>query len=124
RLPRSEVIRILKGTLIASAGLFLFLVGVGVGYLPFGRAIGEAIGSLPRATVLPLVGLLLGFATAWGEPAVRILSDQVESASGGSIPRGLVLWAICLGVAVAVAVGLLRIGYGLPLLYLVVPGYL
>jgi hypothetical protein len=124
RLPRSEVARVLKGTLIASAGLFLFLVGVGVGYLPFGTAIGEAIGSLPRATLLPLVGLLLGFATAWGEPAVRILADQVESASGGSIPRPLVLWAICVGVSLAVAAGLIRIGYGLPLIYFVLPGYL
>ena len=30
---------------------------------------------------------------------------------------------MCAGVAVAVAVALLRIGYGIPLLYLIVPGY-
>ena len=30
KLPRREVSRILTGTLVASAGLFLFLLGVGI----------------------------------------------------------------------------------------------
>jgi hypothetical protein len=104
-------------------GLFLFLVGVGIGFLPFGRAIGAAIGSLPQRWPLVVFGLVLGFVTTWGEPAVRILADQVEEASSGSIRRSIVLWAVCLGVALAVGVGMLRIGYGVPLLYLVLPGY-
>ena len=123
RLPRREVSRILTGTLMASAGLFLFLVGVGIGFLPFGRAIGEAVGSLPQKWLFAPFGMVLGFVTTWGEPAVRILADQVEEASTGSIRRSLVLWAICLGVALAVGVGMLRIAYGIPLLYLLVPGY-
>jgi hypothetical protein len=122
-LPRREVSRILTGTLMASAGLFLFLMGVSIGFLPFGRAIGEAIGSLPHKWLLAPLGMVLGFVTTWGEPAVRILADQVEDASTGSIRRSLVLWAVCLGVAVAVGIGMLRIGYGIPLLFIVVPGY-
>jgi hypothetical protein len=69
-------------------------------------------------------GLLLGFLTTWGEPAVRILADQVETASNGSIRRSVVLHATCLGVAAAVAVAMMRVSYGIPLLYLLVPGYL
>lgn len=122
-LPRREVSRILTGTLMASAGLFLFLVGVGVGFLPFGRAIGEAVGALSPKWLLAPFGIVLGFVTTWGEPAVRILADQVEDASTGSIRRSLVLWAVCAGVALAVGVGMLRIGYGIPLLYLLAPGY-
>jgi hypothetical protein len=123
KLPRREVSRILTGTIIASAGLFLFLLGVGIGFLPFGRAIGEAVGALPQKWLLVPFGLVLGFVTTWGEPSVRILADQVEDASTGSIPRSVVLWTICLGVAVAVAIGLLRVAFGIPLLYLLVPGY-
>lgn len=123
KLPKREVSRILTGTMVASVGLFLFLVGVGIGFLPFGRAIGAAIGSLPQRWPLVVFGLVLGFVTTWGEPAVRILADQVEEASSGSIRRSIVLWAVCLGVALAVGVGMLRIGYGVPLLYLVLPGY-
>jgi hypothetical protein len=112
RLPRRYVASILKGTLVASMGLLLFLQGVHVGLLPYGRAIGEALGALPQKWLLFPFGFLLGFLTTWGEPSVRILSDQVEKASSG-----------CLGVALIVGLGVLRIGYEIPLLYIVIPGY-
>lgn len=124
RLPRREIARIAKGTALAAAGLFLFLLGVHIGFLPFGRAIGESVGAAPLAWLLAPFGAVIGFVTTWGEPAVRILADQVDDASTGSIRRSLVVWTISLGVAVAVAVGMLRIGYGIPLLYLLLPGYL
>jgi hypothetical protein len=123
RLPRREVLRILTGTLVAAAGLFLFLLGVGIGFLPFGRAIGEAAGSLPERWLLLPFGAALGFVTAWSEPAVRILADQVEEASTGSIRVPVVVAAISLGAAVATALGMFRIGFGIPLLWLIVPGY-
>ena len=123
KLPRREMKRIAVGTVVASAGLLLFLLGVGMAFLPFGQAVGEALGALePQWLLLPF-GAVLGFVTTWGEPAVRILANEVEEASAGSIPRPLVLYAICGGVAVAVAVGLLRIAYEIPLLYVVAPGY-
>lgn len=123
-LPAREVARVLTGTLIASVGLFLFLLGVGIGFLPFGRAVGEAVGSLPAPWMLLPFGMLLGFVTTWGEPSVRILADQVEEASTGSIPRTLVVVTVSTGVAVAVGVGLLRIAHGIALPWIVVPGYL
>jgi len=123
RLPRAEVIRIVLGTLLASMGLFLFLLGVGIGFMPFGRAIGEAVGSLSQKWLVVVFGLILGFVTTWGEPAVRILADQVEEASAGAIRQRLVMIAICTGVAVAVGLGLFRISHGIPLVWLLVPGY-
>jgi len=123
RLPAREVMRILMGTLVASVGLFLFLAGVGMGLLPFGKAIGVAIGSGSQKWLLVPTGILLGFVTAWGEPSVRILAEQVEDASVGSIRKSLVLWAICIGVATATGVGMLRIAHEIPLLYLLAPGY-
>lgn len=124
RLPRRQVADILKGTAIAAVGLFLFLLGIGIGFLPFGRAVGEALAKLDQTWLFVLFGLLLGFLTTWGEPAVRILADQVEDASNGSIRGRLVLFAICIGVALWVGLGMLRIAYGIPLQYLIVPGYL
>jgi uncharacterized transporter YbjL len=67
--------------------------------------------------------MLIGFITAWSEPAVRILADQVDEASNGSIRRTLVLFAVCLGVSASSGLGLIRIGYEVPLLSLLVPGY-
>jgi hypothetical protein len=123
KLPAREVSRIVTGTVTASAGLFLFLLGVNVGLLPFGRAIGEALGSLEHRWLPAVFGIVLGFVTTWGEPSVRILADQVEDASTGSIRGPVVLWAVCVGVALAVGLGMLRIGYGIPLLYILAPGY-
>lgn len=124
KLRRVYVINILKGTMLASIGLVLFLQGVHIGLLPFGRVIGTALAALPNKWTLLPFGIVLGFLTTWGEPAVRILSDQVEEASGGSIRQQTVLYSICCGVALAVATGMLRIIYGIPLLYIVIPGYL
>ena len=123
RLPRRSVLDIMIGTLIAGAGLFLFLLGVEIVLMPVGRAVGEALGALPYKWLLAPIGLFLGFVTTWSEPAVRIFADQVEDASSGSISATTVLYTICIGVAASVALGLLRIAYGLPLLYLVAPGY-
>ncbi|HPI58142.1 MAG TPA: DUF1538 domain-containing protein [Syntrophales bacterium] len=123
KLPRSYVSGILKGTVLASCGLLLFLQGVNIGFLPFGRAIGEALGTMPQKWLLIPFGLLLGFLTTWGEPSVRVLADQVEEASSGSIRQTAVLYAICAGVSLFVGIGMLRIGYGIPLLYILIPGY-
>ncbi|GAB3647805.1 DUF1538 domain-containing protein [Ramlibacter alkalitolerans] len=123
RMPAREVRRILLGTVLAALGLFLFLLGVGLAFLPFGRITGEALGALPQQWLVVPLGVLLGFVTTWGEPAVRILADQVEEASGGSIRRSLVLVTVCVGVALAVGLGLFRIDHEIPLLVLLVPGY-
>jgi hypothetical protein len=122
-LPRRDVRNILTGTALAAAGLFLFLLGVTIGFIPFGRAVGEALGSISQKWLLLPAGLLLGFVTTWGEPAVRILADQVDDASNSSIGRSLVLYTICIGVAISGGLGLLRIGYEISLLHLLVPGY-
>jgi hypothetical protein len=123
KLPAAEISRILIGTLMAAAGLFLFLTGVALAFLPFGSLIGRAIAALPHPSLVLLLGLALGFATAWSEPAVRILADEVEEASSGSIHHDLVVLTICVGVAVSVAVGLLRVAYEVPIAYILVPGY-
>ena len=123
RLPAREVARILMGTVLAAVGLFLFLLGVSMAFLPFGRLTGEALGALPQRWLVVSVGALLGFVTTLGEPAVRILASQVEEASGGAIRGSVVVLTVCTGVAIAVGVGMFRIDHEIPLLYLLVPGY-
>lgn len=123
QLPVREVKRVLAGTLVAAVGLFLFLLGVSIAFLPFGRTIGESLGALPQPWLTVAFGVVLGFVTTWGEPAVRILAGQVEKATSGSIHQGMVLLAVCGGVAAAVGSGLLRIIWGIPLLWLLAPGY-
>jgi len=123
KLPTSYVFNLLKGTLISAVGLWLFLLGVQIGFLPYGQAIGEALGAFTQKWLVIPFGFLLGFITTWSEPAVRILCDQVEEASGASISKRAVLYAICIGVAFFVALGMARVAYRIPLLYILIPGY-
>jgi hypothetical protein len=124
KLPRRHFRDILLGTALAAIGLFLFLLGVTIGLLPVGRAVGEALGANASAGSLVIAGLFLGFVTTWSEPSVHILADQVEAASNGAIRSSMVLSVVCVGVSVAVGVGMLRIAYAIPILHLLVPGYL
>jgi hypothetical protein len=123
QLPVREVSRMLAGAALAALGLFLFLLGVGIAFLPFGRIAGEALGALPVKWPLVAAGVALGFVTARAEPAVGILAGEVERATGGSIRRPLVLAAICVGVAALVGVGMARIAGDFPLRYVLLPGY-
>jgi hypothetical protein len=123
KLPTSYVINLLKGTLLSTGGLILFFLGIQIGFLPYGQAIGEALGEFTYKWLAIPLGFLLGFITTWSEPAVRILCGQVEEASAGSIRKQTVLYAICAGVAFFVALGMARIIYSIPILYILIPGY-
>ena len=124
KLPRSYVLNLLKGSALAIVGLALFLQGVSTGFFPAGQSMGEILGTIRAQWLLVPFGLMMGFLATWGEPAVRILSNQIEEASGGSIQKNLVIYAISGGVAVFVALGMARMVYGIPLLRIIIPGYL
>lgn len=124
KLPRKYVFNLLKGTLIAMIGFIIFLEGVHIGFLPAGEAIGAALGKIACKWALIPIGFFMGFLTTWTEPAVRILCDQIEDASAGSLSKSVILLTICLGVAIAIALGMAKIIYGIPLQYIIVPCYL
>lgn len=123
RLPRQAVVNMAKGVLLAFAGLALFLQGVKVGFLPVGSQIGQVLGHMEAKWLLVPIGFCLGFAATFAEPAVRILGHEVEIASSGALKARLIIIVLSLGVAVFVALGMVRLLAGLPLPYIVIPGY-
>ncbi len=124
KLPKKMLLSLLQGVLFAFAGLALFLQGVHVGFLPVGNEMGAIIGALPNRWILIPLGFLLGFVATMAEPAVRILSDQVEKSSSGSIRSNTILYTLCLAVGIFIALGMTRIVYGIPFYYIIIPGYL
>jgi len=124
KLPARYVFSLLKGMLLALVGLALFLQGVRIGFMPVGRAMGDALGSIEHKWLLIPLGFFMGFLATFSEPAVRILSNQVEESSSGSIRKWLVLCTISAGVAILMALGVARMLYGIPFLYIIIPGYL
>lgn len=116
--------RILKGLLYTYLGLTLFLVGVNAGFMEVGRIMGRGIAELDQAWVLPLVGFILGMVVVLAEPAVYVLTEQVEEVTAGHIRRKIILAALSLGIAFAVSMSMLRIMIpGLKLWHFLLPGF-
>jgi hypothetical protein len=124
KLPLKYVLNMIKGLGLTMAGLALFLQGVQVGFMPVGTQMGEILGAMPHKWLLMPIGFLLGLVATVAEPAVRILSYEVEKASAGSIRENVILVTLSLGVALFVALGMAKIIYGVPIHYIIVPGYL
>jgi hypothetical protein len=123
KLPMKKVKDILVGLLLTFLGLSLFLQGVHVGFLPVGREIGDIVGTWSHQWILIPVGFLLGFVATFAEPAVRVLNVEVDKVTSGYIPEKLMLYTLSIGVAISIALAMARIIYGIPLWYLIGPGY-
>jgi len=128
-MPSHQISRILIGLVYSYIGLVIFLVGVNGGFMAAGYRIGELLGALAVGnggwwTVLLVgTGLLIGAVVVCAEPAVWVLTDQVESISGGTIRRKVLLVFLSAGVAVSVGVAMIRAVLGFNLMYILVPGY-
>ena len=123
RFHRHQIQRIVVGFAYTFVGLILFLTGVNVGFMPAGRMIGETMagGDIPWSLVL--VALVVGFFIVRAEPAVQIMTKQVEDVSNGSITQKAMLNALSFGIALAMGLSMLRILTGLPILVILVPCY-
>lgn len=124
RLPKKEVVKILKGFALTFLGLILFLQGVFIGFMPVGKFLGETLGAKSYNWILIPIGFILGFVVTFAEPAVRILNTEVEKVTSGYINSKIMLYTLSFGVAISVALSMLRIITGISLWYFIVPGYI
>lgn len=119
-----QMIRISLGLLYAYVGLVLFLTGVNVGFMPAGQLIGSAMAGSSRPWLLVPIGMLIGYYIVKAEPAVQVLTRQVEEISNGSISQRSIQMGLSFGVALSVGLAMLRILTGISILWFLVPGYL
>lgn len=124
RFRGRKLLKIAGGLLYTYTGLVLFLTGVNVGFMPAGQFLGAAIGARDDNYLLIPIGMLMGYFIVAAEPAVHVLTRQVEEVSNGSITAGSMKTGLSIGVAVSVGISILRILTGIPILYFLVPGYL
>ncbi len=121
---RRATIRMIEGLIYAAIGLMLFLVGVNGAFMPVGAKIGSMIGASPvRWTLIP-IGFVLGAVVVLAEPSVWVLTDQVREVSGGSIRKSVIMLFFSIGVSISLALAMTRVITGLPLIYILIPGYL
>lgn len=124
KLPKKTFTRIMKGLLYTFIGFVLFLAGVNAGFMEAGSAIGHAAASSAQPWYVIPIGFILGFAVIFAEPAVYVLNEQIEDVTSGHIKRSMILYALSIGVAIAVTLSMLRILVpSIQLWHYLLPGY-
>jgi len=124
RMPKKHYHNILKGFIFAFLGLVFFLQGVHIGFMPIGEYMGKVIGSTNYSWILVPIGFVLGLVITLAEPGVKVLNIEVEKFSAGSINKKIMLSFLSIGVAISVALSMLKIATGISLWYFIVPGYI
>lgn len=123
RLARNQIIRIIIGALYTYVGLVLFLTGASCGFMQMGYEMGRTISTGPLPFIIVPLGAIVGYFTVKAEPAVAVLEKQVEEVTSGTISRKALGGALSAGVAISVAVSMLRALTGIPLSFVLIPCY-
>ncbi len=124
RFHKHQILRIVLGLIYTYGGLVMFLTGVNVGFMPAGQYIGQTIGAGSQRFLLIPIGMLIGYFIVKAEPAVRVLTKQVEEITNGSITQHSIEVALSVGIALSVGLAMLRILTGLNIMVFLIPGYL
>lgn len=124
KVSRNHTRSVLIGLIYTFLGLTLFLLGVNTGFMEAGRILGFGIASMEQWWLLPAIGFLLGTVVVLAEPAVYVLTEQVEQVTSGHIKKKNILVTLSIGIAFAVTMSMLRIILpGLKLWHFLLPGF-
>lgn len=128
------------GIFLCVLGMIVFNLGLSYGLAKLG---GQSGGLVPGAftqieavedSPLYMLGLglfialgfawLLGFGATLAEPALNALGLTVENLTNGSFKKQTLMYAVSLGVAFGISLGVAKIIFNIPIAYLLIPGYL
>ncbi len=124
RYQRRQLKRIAVGLVYTYAGLVLFLCGVNVGFAPVGSFLGKELASLVFNWILIPIGMLIGYYIVKAEPAIQVLNHQVENVTDGAVSVKAMNRCMSIGVAISVGLAMMRVLTGLPIGWIIIPGYL
>ena len=117
--------KVLKGMIYTHVGLVVFLMGVNGGFMDVGIAVGYKLAAAETRNLLIVVGFVLGFVTILAEPAVYVLTRQIEDVTSGYVKKRDVTLALSIGVGFSVALSTIRIIVPeVQLWHYLLPGYL
>ncbi len=124
KIEAKRILSIIGGLLLTLTGLVLFLTGVNSGFLEMGRIIGMQIADFDQRLLI-VVGFFLGMIVVLMEPAVHVLGEQIEEVTAGHIPVRLIRITLSAGVAIAIALSMVRIVFpSVHLWYFLIPGFI
>ncbi|MBQ7977249.1 MAG: DUF1538 domain-containing protein [Clostridia bacterium] len=124
KLPKKQVFGIIVGIVFVFVGITLFFTGVNVGFLPVGTEIGSSLAGGENSWLLLPIACVIGLVIVLAEPAVHVLTKQVEKMTEGKISSKTILWCMCIGVAISLGFSALRVLFEIPIWYILVPAYI
>ena len=124
RYTRRQKLRVAFGFIYTYLGLVLFLCGVNVGFAPVGTMIGKELAATDTKWLLVPIGMLIGYFVVKAEPAIQILNHQVQAVTNGAVSAKAMNLCLSIGVAVSLGLSMLRILANIPIIYIVLPGYI
>ena len=74
-----------------------------------GRILGQSLAALGNKYIVVIVGFFLGLVVILAEPAVHVLTQQIEDVTSGHIKGKIVLATLSIGVGVAVCLSMIRL---------------
>lgn len=122
-IKKKALIKIIIGLVYTYVGLVLFLTGVNVGFMPAGNYLGQVIAGLPYAWIIVPIGVIIGYFIVLAEPAVFVLTKQVEEITSGAISAKAMGTSLSVGVSASIGIAMIRVLTGISIMWFVVPGY-
>lgn len=122
-LTKKALIKIAAGLAYTYVGLVLFLTGVNVGFMPAGNYLGRTIASLPYSWIIIPIGMIIGYFIVLAEPAVFVLTKQVEEMTSGAISAKAMGLSLSIGVSISIGIAMLRVLTGISIMWFILPGY-
>ena len=123
KTPKTEAIREFSGIIYSYIGIVIFFTGVEYSFSDVAKELGSALISI-NPLLLYGAGFVFGLCVVLAEPAVIVLTDQVEEASSGRISKKVMLATLSLGVGCAVVLALIRTVHSLSIWTFILPGYI
>lgn len=122
-LHKKTLVKIIIGIIYTYIGLVLFLTGVNVGFMPAGNYLGQVIVGLSYPWIIVPIGMLIGYFIVKAEPAVYVLTEQVEELTSGAISAKAMGMSLSIGVAFSLGLAMVRVLTGISILWFLLPGY-
>ena len=123
KLSANKIGRLMIGFLFSFVGLTLFLTSVSATMSPIGLTVGQKLASQPDWLII-VIAFAIGMVTILCEPAVHVLTTQIEQISDGQIKHRTVLFTLSIGVGIAICLSFIRTLYNFSIMYIIIPGYL
>ena len=130
---------IFYGIALCVVGMIVFSLGLSFGLAKLGAQSGSLVpaafalhdqvaasplyGAIVGVVIALLFAWLLGFGATLAEPALNALGYTVQNLTNGAFQKATLMYAVSFGVACGIAIGVAKIVFDIPVIYLILSGY-